>query len=88
MTEIPRESVEFVAVTVLVDGSPAIGTEVELSVARITERPTTWAQPVQLDGKVGLLTGDYDAGSYTVWARVTAGGIEQPVVNCGRLTIT
>lgn len=89
MTSIPRESVEFIRFDdLLVDGEAADVDQVEVSVTRLFDRPTTWTEPVQLDGQLGVLTGDYPAGDYTVWVRVITSGLEKPVINMGRLTIT
>lgn len=82
----PRESDEFQAVTVTVDGTRVVD-EVEVAVTIGAERPTSWAPALMLGGKPGLMTGGRSPGTYTVWARVTDAP-EVPVVSCGRFIIT
>lgn len=86
MTTIPRESVEFVPVTVTVDGA-TVTTGVELAVVQDGERPTVWAAPVTLSGQIGVMTGTYAVGTWRVWARVTSNP-EVPVVDCGYFRVT
>jgi hypothetical protein len=82
---IPRESVEFVAVAMTVDGEPA--TPDGISVCAAGVRPTTWITPTILEDKSGFLTGTYGPATYTVWARASDDP-ETPVVRAGTLTIT
>ena len=82
----PRESVEFIPVTVTVDGA-SVSAGVEVCVTTRSARPVDWADPVELEGQIGVMTGGQDPGTYTVWARVTDNP-EIPVIECGTYRIT
>jgi hypothetical protein len=82
----PRETVEFIPVTVTVDGTP-VTTGVQFAVVADGVRPTTFSAPVTLSGKIGVLISGLAAGNYRIWAQVTAAP-ETPVIECGYITIT
>lgn len=82
----PRETIEFLPVTITVDGA-AVTTGIEFSVNPLSTRPTTWSAPYILGLQSGILISGYTAGVYVVWAKVTAAP-EAVVVDCGQFTIT
>lgn len=82
----PRETVEFQAVTVTVDGA-TVTSNVEFCVINRTARPTTWAAATTLEGRIGIMVEDYEPGIYAVWARITDSP-EIPVLKCGEFTVT
>lgn len=81
-----RETVEFIPVTVTINGD-TVTEAVEFAVTVAVDRPTDWAAPVELDGRIGVMTDHQDPGSYTVWARVTDSP-EVPVIRCGSYRVT
>lgn len=81
---IPRESVEFVVVSMTVDGDPAVPNGI--AICGSGQRPTTWLVPETLEGKAGFMTGDLAPATYTVYARADDNP-ETPVVKAGTLTI-
>lgn len=82
----PRETVEFLPVTITVDGAP-VTTNVELSVVARTARPQTWTTPTTLDGQIGVMVEGYEPATYAVWARITDTP-ETPVIRAGEFIIT
>lgn len=86
MNRYPRETIEFIGVTVTVDGV-SVTTGVGLSVTKFGIRPTIWIAPVTIDGRIGVMTETQDPGTYQVWARVTDSP-ETPVILCGQYVIT
>ncbi|WP_193510498.1 hypothetical protein [Cryobacterium sp. BB736] len=81
----PRETVEFLAVTVTVDGAP-VTDNVEFCVTPVGERPELWDAPTVLDNRIGVMVQNQEPGNYRVWARVTDNP-EIPVVDCGYYTV-
>jgi hypothetical protein len=76
---IPRESIEFVEVDVTVNGA-AVVSGVQLAVVPSGARPTGWANPTALGGKIGYLTAPVAlAAPYDIWAQV-ASSPETPVI--------
>lgn len=68
------ESVEFITLTVKVDGV-AVTSNVEYMLLLEGDRPTTtdenWAAADSLEGNIGFFTGDLDIATYYVWIRIT-----------------
>lgn len=85
MTMYPRETVEFIPVTVTVDGV-AVTVGVEFAVVKDGERPTSWSTPTSLDGKIGVLISGLTSGQWDIYARIAASP-ETPVVKCGFITV-
>lgn len=89
---IQRESTEFLAVPVMVDGLP-LGAEAVISycVTAPSARPTEdgWFPSITLSGRTGFLVrpGDYAVGPWMVWVKVTGVGPEVPVKPAGKFTI-
>jgi hypothetical protein len=84
----PRETVEFVAVLITIDGVTVTSpTGVELAVVLDGSRPTAWTAAIALSGKIGIIISGLAAGQYRVWARVTSSP-ETPVIECGYITVT
>lgn len=84
---IPRESIEFVPLTVKVDGVPVL-TGVTVSVVAAGSRPGAWVAPTALAGKIGVITNGYAAGAWQVWAKVSGFAPETPVVDAGSFRVT
>lgn len=86
MIELPRESVEFVPLTVTLDGKP-VNQGIELATTQGSARPTVWAPATVLDGKAGLVIDGLPVGEHIVWVRVSSAP-EAPVLRCARIRIT
>ena len=82
----PRETVEFLPVTVTVDGA-AVTTGVTFAVVTLGTRPTTFVAPTTLGGKIGVMVGGYAAGYWQVFAKVVSSP-ETPVIDCGYFSVT
>ena len=82
----PRETIEFQAVTVTVDGA-VVTTGLQLCVVPHASRPTGWAAPTALAGKIGVMVEGLTPGLYDIWAQVTSSP-EIPVIDCGIISIT
>ena len=82
----PRETIEFQAVTVTVDGT-AVTTGVQLCVVAHGSRPTGWAAPTALGGKIGVMVEGLTPGLYDIWAQITSSP-EIPVIDCGIISVT
>lgn len=83
---IPRESREFIPITVTVDGQP-VTANVKVSTTPYGARPTVWVDPVTLGGRIGVMTTPGEPGIILVWAQVTSSP-EAPVVYCGAYQMT
>lgn len=82
----PRETVEFQPVTVAINGlSVLVG--IQFALTSGTARPTTWANPATVSGKIGVMITGLAPGIWTVWAKVVYSP-ETPVINCGSIVIT
>jgi hypothetical protein len=86
MTSYERETIEFQAVTVTVDGV-AVTDGVTFCIAPQSERPALFTAPATLAGNIGVMIQDLQPGGYRIWARVESNP-EQPVINCGYISIT
>jgi hypothetical protein len=87
MTNIyPRETVEHLPVPVTVDGA-LVTTGVTLAVVAKGERPVTFATPLTLNGKIGVLLTGMAPGFWDVYAKVSSSS-ETPVIYCGYFQIT
>jgi hypothetical protein len=86
MNSYPRESDEFEAVKITVDGV-RVTAGVELTVTTGKDRPSDWVAPTLLGGKIGIMTGGRVPDIYRVWAKVTDSP-ETPVIDCGTFAIT
>jgi len=83
----PRETTEFVPVTVTVDGV-SVTSGVQFSITNGQTRPTVWMESVTLDDQIGfMLTAPLTVGAYRVWAKVTDSP-EIPVIECGSYRVT
>lgn len=85
MTMYPRETVEFIPVTVTVDGV-SVTNGVDFAVVKDGERPTTWSTPTTLSGKIGVLISGLTTGQWDIYARVAASP-ETPVIKCGFIVV-
>lgn len=84
----PRETVEFIPVTVTVNGAVII-TGVSFAVtAAFNVRPVTFNAATILNGQTGfMVSGPTAVGSYRVWAKVSDAP-ETPVIDCGTYQVT
>jgi hypothetical protein len=85
MNTFQRETVEHQPVTVTITGTPS-NAPVKYSVAPSGSRPTTWVDPVTVDGKPGVMIQGYQPGVYTVYVQVTASP-ETPVETAGQFQV-
>jgi hypothetical protein len=86
----PRETVEWqpITVTKTISGvTTEITTGVTVAITAKGTRPTTWAAPTTLDGKIGVMLTGLTPGLWTIWSR-TADSPETPVNDCGNIRIT
>jgi hypothetical protein len=76
-----RDSIEFCAVDISVNGVAPDPLDVELAIVAYPLRPEEdqWVAPVSLDGAIGVMVEGLDPGQYEVWVRVTANP-ETPVL--------
>lgn len=77
----PRETVEFQPVSVTRDGA-AVSTGLAFAVVPDGARPATFTPAVVVDGKTGVMVSGLAAGTYRIFAQITAGA-ETPVIDCG-----
>lgn len=82
----PRETVEFQAVTVTVDGV-AVTTGVTFAIVPDGTRPTIFTAATTLGGKIGVMVSGFTPGNFRVFAKV-ASSPETPVIDCGIFTVT
>ena len=82
----PRETTEFQAVTVTVDGA-VVTTGVTFCVVPDQARPVTFITATSLSGKIGVMVTGLAPGNWRVFAKV-ASSPETPVIDCGLFTVT
>jgi hypothetical protein len=85
MPTIPRESVEYLPVTVTRNGVPVTG-GVSFALTSAGQRPVEWTPAVVTQSGTAVLVGGQAPGRYNIWARVRDGD-EQVVVDAGVLVI-
>jgi hypothetical protein len=85
MNTYQRETVEHQPVTVTVNGA-VTADSMKFAVVPTGSRPTTWLDPVTVDGKPGVMIQGYQPGVYTVFVQVTANP-ETPVENAGQFQV-
>jgi hypothetical protein len=85
--EMPRETREYMGVTVRVNGAP-VTTPVEVALAVTGARPTVWAPASVTPDGPAVLIADQLPGLYDVYARTTLPDGQVPVVECGAVLIT
>jgi len=83
----PRESVEVQPFTLAVDGVNVL-TGVEICLVPSGTRPTGWAAPITIGGKLGVLVSGFAVGIWDLWGRVTNSAPETPVVFIGSIRIS
>lgn len=71
MNTYPRETVEFVGITVALNGA-VVTTGIQFAITTFEQRPTTWVAAVILDGKTGVMITGLAPGVYTAYAKITA----------------
>jgi hypothetical protein len=83
----PRETVEFMPLTVMDGTTPVTTYQVQLTTG--TLRPTLggWIANTALDGKHGVMITGLSRGTYGVWAKVTDNP-EIPVIFLGYFSVT
>jgi len=82
----PRESVEFLPITIAIDGVP-VTTGVEVLIGINGSRPSEWVTPTTLNGKIGVMIDGLAPGLYNIWAKISSSP-ETPVIDCGIVSIT
>jgi hypothetical protein len=93
MLELPRETVEYVPINVLLKGVP-FGGPVEYAIGKTYDRPGTWAATTVVGGEdVFLFDGPaiftlHSTGKVKVWVRPTGAGPEVPVIEAGEIKVT
>jgi hypothetical protein len=82
----PRETVEFLPVTVTVNG---VVTTTGVTFADVPSgtRPVTFTTPTTLSGRIGVMVQGYPPGARDIYAKV-ASNPEVPVIYCGTYTVT
>lgn len=76
-----RESVEFQAVEVKLDGQP-VSDGVSFAIVPDGERPEVFVDAVVYGGKTGVMIQGLDRGTYRIFAKVNSTP-EVPVMDCG-----
>lgn len=85
---IPRESDEFIAITITpVGGETPVTAGVTITTTTGNERPSEWRAPTVVGDEIGLLTGALERGRHSVWARVVSSP-ETIVLEVDTITIT
>jgi hypothetical protein len=87
MPTYPRETTEFVAYDVKLDGQTVTDNVAFSVVPRVAgkPRPDLWVTATVLDGKTGFLLAPGPPGDLQVWAKV-ADNPEVPILDCGTIT--
>lgn len=87
MPTYPRETTEFAAYDIKVNGETITDNVAFSVVPRISgkPRPDTWTNAQILDGKTGFMLTPSEPGDVQVWARV-ADAPETPIIDCGTIT--
>lgn len=86
MPTIPRESTEYVYITVTRNGE-TVTDGMQFAITADNTRPTDWTPAVVVDGRTAVLVGGFEPGNYQAWAR-TSNGDESPVDMAGTILIT
>lgn len=82
----PRETVEFLAVPVTVNGT-LVTSNVTFAVVRKGTRPAiTFEDAITLEGKIGIMIEGMVPGVWQVYAKVHSNP-EIPVIDCGSFTV-
>jgi len=85
MRTFPRETSEFLPLTVTLDGDPV--TDYEVALAPYGDRPEAWEMAMDLDDAKGVMIDALAPGYWSVWARVTDNP-EVPVMLVDTIAIT
>ena len=85
ITRYPRETVEFIAIAVEVDGNPVVDFQYAVTLDGV--RPATWSTPTTLGIRKGFLLSASPVGLYTVWVRYTSNP-EIPVLEAGQFRVS
>lgn len=85
MNSYPRETIEFIPITVTRDGQTY--TTFDTAITPRTGRPQTWEPALTLEGTPGVLISGLPPGIHKLWARINDTP-EQPVIEVGSINIT
>jgi hypothetical protein len=85
MNTYPRETTEFLPITITQDGEPI--TTYQVAITKQGTRPAAWAPPTFLNTGPGVLISNLPPGIHTIWARIP-GTPETPVLEAGNIHIT
>ena len=72
MNSYDRDSAEYLELVVTVDATP-VASGIEYAITTGDNRPSAWLPVTLVDGRPMALLQGRPAGTYVVWARVTAG---------------
>jgi protein-disulfide isomerase len=81
----PRESIEFLPITVTVDGVK-VSTGVTFAKTTGADRPTVFNAAVTVGSNIGVMVAGEPTGLTTIYAKVTGTG-ETPVIMCGQYRV-
>lgn len=82
----PRETIEFVGISVAIDG--AITTDgIQFALTTFEQRPTDWIDAVILGGKTGVMIDGLEPGVYTPYAKLV-NDPETPVLQVDAFQVT
>ncbi len=84
---VPRETNETFPFEVLVDGTPHL-TNVEWSLVHDSDRPVAWTPATVVGGSLRFAIADLTAGRWRLFARITEGGGDVPVIDVGVIVVT
>lgn len=75
LSSIPRESEEFVALYVILDGQEI--TNYEVCYVKGRNRPLTWTPATNVDARYGVMLQDLSPGEWTIFVRVLGSIVEE-----------
>lgn len=83
----PRETIEFVALTMTDDTTPR--TDFQVAITAYGTRPASWSANVTLGGEHGVIINgpSLGVGTFVIWGRIV-GSPESPVVELGTFILT
>lgn len=82
---LPRETIEFLPITIMVDGVK-VTNGVSLSSVIAPQRPIVWSPATLVGTNIGLIVSAPAPGLYTVYAKIAGTG-ETPVILCGQYLV-
>lgn len=83
---IQRESTEYIYIPITDEQGHTVTDGVEVTLTSSNARPSSWAKPDTVAGRLAILITDHEPGRYRAWARITSGE-QRIVIPIGTLTI-